>query len=324
MIATRPYFSIIVPTYNRCLLLPDVVAALRKQDYPDDRYEIIIADNGSTDDTAPTVFRLRELPGAEIHYLYEPRRGSHFARNSGFKRGAGEVLALIDDDIIVDGTWLSTLAAPYADPAVGSVGGRIAIQWLKGDPPSWIDRYVSVLGQLDYGPGAKEVLHLNAGNFSIRRSVLFEVGGYNPCNAPGDYLIGDGESGLCRKVRRAGWRIVFTHDALAWHLVDVSKLNREYMGRRFRTQGVSDVYTSFQASRHGLWMLQALVAVLRFIHRAFPVNTRAATDIEAAILFRELRLAYSKAQLRHYWRLALDAELRSFTRREDWLSEAEP
>jgi hypothetical protein len=176
--------------------------------------------------------------------------------------------------------------------------------------------FLGVLGQIDGEPGVADVPYLNAGNFSIRRDVLFEAGGYNPCNAPGDPLIGDGESGLCRKVRKAGWRVVFTSAAQAWHLVDASKVNLEYMRRRFRNQGASDVYTRVQESVLGSWAVGAPADILLSMLRVY----RIAAEPNSVSVARELQRAYVAGKARYYWRLAWDPQLRASARRIDWIS----
>jgi hypothetical protein len=87
---------------------------------------------------------------------------------------------------------------------------------------------------------------INAGNFSIRKEVLLKVGGYNPCNAPVDKLIGDGESGLCSKVYNSGGRIFWIPDAQGWHVQDAKRITLSYMRRRARVQGMSNAYSMYR------------------------------------------------------------------------------
>ncbi len=104
------HLSIIIPTKNRQALLQNTVDALLKQIQGND--EIIIVDNGSTDQTRSYVC---SLPNVRVTYLFEPRCGPSYARNSGYAVASNEAVAFLDDDCIVNQRWVrnikSTLAA---------------------------------------------------------------------------------------------------------------------------------------------------------------------------------------------------------------------
>jgi glycosyltransferase involved in cell wall biosynthesis len=84
--------SVIIPTYCRAALLEQAIASVRKQDFED--YEIIVVDDGSTDDTRD---RIREF-GDEVRYIYQNNQGLSAARNKGLSAAKGEYIALLDDD----------------------------------------------------------------------------------------------------------------------------------------------------------------------------------------------------------------------------------
>ena len=242
-------FSVIIPTFNRSDMLRQAIEALCKQEDPGCLYEIIPVDNGSRDDTREMVEALAKRSPVPIRYLFEPRSGSHFARNSGFKAAKGEILGLIDDDVIVDTNWVKNIVRAYDNPDVSCAGSKLTIRWINGSPPGWIEPYKGVLGEIDYGPKLIELHHpkmINAGNFSIRKEVLLKVRGYNPCNAPADQLIGDGESGLCSKVYNSGGRIFWIPDAQGWHVQDAKRITLSYMRRRAKFNGMSGAYSMYR------------------------------------------------------------------------------
>ncbi|NCO32272.1 MAG: glycosyltransferase family 2 protein [Armatimonadetes bacterium] len=246
-------FSVIIPTFNRGALLREVVYALTHQESPGCDYEIVPVDNASTDNTRAVVEEMSTASPIPIRYQYEPKPGSHYARNTGFKSANGEILGLIDDDVVVDSSWVRQMTQPYEDPKVSCVGGRIILRWINGEPQEFLASYREILGEINYGPQFKELtfpVSVNAGNLSIRREMLMGVGGYNPCSAPGDLrLVGDGEVGLCNKVYASGGRIFWNPAAIGWHVQDASRIGFRYLRNRMRINGQSDAAAAYRLRR---------------------------------------------------------------------------
>ena len=87
-----PLVSVIIPTYNRYALLQEAVASVLDQSYPN--IEIIVVDDGSTDDTPQIKHKL----GSAIKYIAQANAGLNAARNTGYRQSKGEYIALLDDD----------------------------------------------------------------------------------------------------------------------------------------------------------------------------------------------------------------------------------
>lgn len=87
-----PTVSVIIPTYQRSHLVTEAIGSVLAQTYRD--YEIIVVDDGSTDDTKE---RLAEL-GDKITYIYQTNKGLAAARNTGIKAASGKYIAFLDDD----------------------------------------------------------------------------------------------------------------------------------------------------------------------------------------------------------------------------------
>jgi glycosyltransferase involved in cell wall biosynthesis len=97
-----PTVSIVVPTYRRPDALGRTISALVDQDYPADRYEVIVVDDGSGDSTPDVVAALQETSGAKLIYLRQDNAGAATARNHGARAASGELLIFVDDDIVVE------------------------------------------------------------------------------------------------------------------------------------------------------------------------------------------------------------------------------
>ena len=122
-IETPEFVSVVVPVWNDALRLKTCLGALANQDYPADRYEVIVVDNGSSDDPASVVAGFPEM-----QLLREPRPASDAARNAGLEAARGPILAFTDSDCIPCPDWircgvdaLGRLARP------GLIAGRIDV-----------------------------------------------------------------------------------------------------------------------------------------------------------------------------------------------------
>ena len=317
-------FSVIIPTLNRCDMLADALASVCAQSFPADEYEIIVVDNGSLDETKNLVEQLNCDASKPIRYVWEERPGSHWARNAGAKAACGDILAYIDDDCVVDRDWLANLYGAYRELNADGAGGKILIRWDR-DPGSWVLSYEAFLGMIDHGPEVrllKPGQSINFGNFSIRRSRLFKIGGFNP-DQIGDYLIGDGETGLCDKIHRAGWKIVWVPDALVWHCqtVDRNATLRD-LRRRLANDGREKAYANCRRYPNGVYHILhwAVAALLRFIAHKIVALIRLTMQKKDAYRGHEVWAAYYKAEMLYYVRFLCDPWLRQVVQRDDWIN----
>lgn len=119
--------SVVVPTYHRPELLDRCLAALAAQVYPANRFEIIVVDDGASDETARLVARWARLCRAAIRYLPATGAAGHgpaAARNQGWRSARGAVIAFTDDDCIPDSGWLLAGVAALGGPRPGTVPGQ--------------------------------------------------------------------------------------------------------------------------------------------------------------------------------------------------------
>lgn len=130
--SNAPELSIIIPTHNRPALLQRVVAALRDQSVSSERYEIIVADSNSSDDTPQALERL-SAPNFKSIRVDKP--GAAAARNAGLNAARGEWLLLLDDDILVEKDFLKTLLDAAKRHPDGALLGFIDAPWSDSTDP---------------------------------------------------------------------------------------------------------------------------------------------------------------------------------------------
>lgn len=102
----QPFFSVVIPSYNRSAFLPNTLTSILTQNYPD--YEIIVVDDGSTDDTA-AVIRNFSITEKRIRYFYISNSERGAARNFGLKKAVGSFVFFLDSDDIMRQNHLSVL-----------------------------------------------------------------------------------------------------------------------------------------------------------------------------------------------------------------------
>jgi len=112
--------SVIIPAYNAAATLAECLEACQRQTHPD--FEIIVADDGSTDTTPEIAQRLG------VRYVRQENRGPAAARNMGARRASGEVLVFTDSDCVPETDWLEKLLSGFTDASVVGVGGSYGIR----------------------------------------------------------------------------------------------------------------------------------------------------------------------------------------------------
>lgn len=201
-----PPVSVVVPAFNEELGIAAAVRSLAASDYPE--LEIVVVDDGSTDNTA-AIARALGLPGVRV--ISQVNAGKPAALNTGIAAARYDVLVLVDGDTVFEPDAMRALVAPLADPQVGAVSGNTKVGNRRGLLGRWqhieyvigfnLDRRMfDVLQCMPTVPGA-------IGAF--RRQVLEQVGGVSD-----DTLAEDTD--LTMAVCRAGWRVVYAPDARAW------------------------------------------------------------------------------------------------------------
>ena len=201
-----PFVSIIIPVYNDGERLRLCLAALEKQTYPADRFEVIVVDNGSKVSPAPIV---ADYPHAQL--AHETRPGSYCARNHGLTLAKGEILAFTDADCVPQPQWLERgVAAFLAEPNAGLVGGKIQVFFRDPNKPTFVEVYESVRAfpQHDY---IREHRYGATANMITSRANMDRIGKFN------DALKSSGDKDFGNRVHKAGLKLIYSADAVVEH-----------------------------------------------------------------------------------------------------------
>ena len=314
-------FSIVIPTLNRSDSLRATIDSLLGSKFSPHEYEILIVDNGSTDNTRQVAeTAIESNMGRQIRYYYEPVPGLLSARHKGALESKGEILVYVDDDIEADQYWLEAISEALEDPEVKLVGGK-SLPKYESAPPDWLDafwyrdgdlRQCFYLSLLDYGDKISEIdpLYVWGLNFAIRRETLFELEGFNPECVPKTLqrYQGDGDTGLAWKVKAAGYKIIYQPQALVYHIVPTQRLTIDYFVERMFSAGVSDSYTTIRRNQ-GLrfeWRIHEPIPRIMLLLRR--IASKLSTDPYGSIKQR-VREAWLEGYIFHRNEVRKDPEL---------------
>ncbi len=197
-----PRISVVVCSYNGADTLRDCCAALLKLDYPD--YEVIIVDDGSTDDTSAIAgeygFRL----------IRTQNDGLSAARNLGLQAATGELVAYSDADAYPDPHWLTYLAAAFMSSKHAGVGGPNIAPAADG----------LIADCVDNAPGNpihvlltdEEAEHIPGCNMAFRKTCLEAIGGFDP-----QFRVAGDDVDVCWRLQQNGWSLGYSPAAMVWH-----------------------------------------------------------------------------------------------------------
>src|SRR5437773_3331162 len=198
-----PFVSVIVCSYNGARTLAACLDSLGKLNYPE--YEVILVDDGSTDDTA---YIAAQFPW--VRYLHQSNHGLSYARNTGATAAKGEVFAYTDSDCMADVDWLYYLIATLVSGDYAGAGGP------NVTPPAqnWIQACVAA------APGGpSHVLltdtiaeHIPGCNMAFHRWAFESIGGFDP-----EYRKAGDDVDFCWRLQQAGFVIAFSPTAIVWH-----------------------------------------------------------------------------------------------------------
>ncbi|MCL5263616.1 MAG: glycosyltransferase family 2 protein [Chloroflexi bacterium] len=220
------FISVVVPTYNRAKKLVRCLSTLSEQRFRD--YEIIVVDDGSSDDTPVVVRNFHD-----VVYIRQNNRGPAAARNLGLAHAHGEVVAFTDDDCVAPLDWLAQLESGYLrHPEVAGVGGHM-------EPPAEILRS-NIFARYEWH-STRNTIGINrqefvggfecpaggTNNMSYRRQALIEVGGFDE-----SFPFAAGEDADLK------WRICQREHHLLYIPVRVTHLH-EYTWQSFTRQHVT-------------------------------------------------------------------------------------
>lgn len=258
----RPFFSVVVPTFNRLGRLRHVIAGLEQQAYPSDAYEVVVVSDGSTDGTDAYLETLNST--MRLHWLSQANRGPAAARNAGVEKAIGEFIVFIDDDVVPEPQLLEEHARSHQEagrdavvlgPLLTPEGFEMA-PWVRWEQEMLMKQYRALL-RGDWPASARQFY---TGNASLRRSHILAAGGFDE----GFRRAEDVE--LAYRLANNGLEFVFNVKAEGMHFADRSY--RAWLDAAY-TYGRNDVI--FARDRNQKWLLPTIRQ--EFLDRHFLIRS---------------------------------------------------
>jgi len=207
-------FSIIIPSYNRSGEIVDLIHSFNDQTFFHDRFEVLLVDDGSTDDTEKKIHELTSQSDFRLRFFRRNHEGPGPARNYGMSRAEGEYFLFIDSDCIADESWLSNLAMAVEAENPDAFGG----------PDAVLDSFTPLQKAIDYamtsfittggmrGHSKKKLakFYPRSFNMGIHRSIYEKLGGMGTLRHGQDLEFS-------RRIVASGAKVISVPNAVVYH-----------------------------------------------------------------------------------------------------------
>ena len=240
--SSPPTLSVVIPTRDRPERVLACVRSALATGYPG--LDVVVVDNAPSSDETEQAIARAGLPG--VRYVREPRAGTSRARNLGLREARGDLVAFLDDDVLVDPAWAAAVAQGFlSDPDVDCVTGPIVAAELETDAQVLIEEY----GGFDKGftrrvfdpaspPAGAPLLPYAVGtlgsgaNMAFRRSVILGLGGFDVALGGGTASRGGEDLAAFLGILLGGSRLAYEPSMLVrhYHHRSYAKLRRVLFG----------------------------------------------------------------------------------------------
>lgn len=241
-ISTEPSaidFTVVIPTYNGAQRLPALLDRLRSQSSTEAiRWEVIVVDNNSTDDTQGVVqsYQAAWLPEVPLRYCLESQQGAAYARLRGVREAQGTWVGLLDDDNLPAPDWvLSASRFGHDHPQAGAYGGQIHAQF-EGTPPENFKRIQSFFAIRERGPRPhryipEKLILPPAASVVIRKAAWMASVPDQPVleGRIGSSMVGGEDFEIMLHMHRQGWEIWYNPAMHVYHQIPQKRLERDYL-----------------------------------------------------------------------------------------------
>ncbi|KAA3610155.1 MAG: glycosyltransferase [Calditrichaeota bacterium] len=211
---TNPKFSIIVPTFNRVEELKELLASFGQLNFPANQFEIVVSDDGSTDETEELLQSYIKKNEFNLVYLRQENKGPGAARNHGMEKANGEFFIFVDSDVTMPADWLENISITLDAEKADAFGG----------PDTFRDDFPPLLKAINYsmtsfittgglrGKKGKKLakFYPRSFNMGLSRKLWQKIGGFGSLRHGQDIEFS-------HRIIQSGAKVVFVEDAPVYH-----------------------------------------------------------------------------------------------------------
>lgn len=165
-----PFISIVIPAFNEEKYISHCLKALRNQTYPQDKYEIIVSDNNSSDNTVKIARKFN------TRIVHAKKQGNTYALEKGCASAKGDIIACTDADSVADHTWVEELAGIFTDKQIVAVTGAATTDFDSPIVRRLTTSLYSVFIRVSFALG---IPNLSGFNMAFRQKAYKQIGGVN-------------------------------------------------------------------------------------------------------------------------------------------------
>lgn len=239
--------TVVLCTYNRSKYLATALNSAAALVLPESvEWEILVVDNNSNDQTREVVAQFCKRAPSRFRYLFEPQPGLSCARNAGIREARGNILAFMDDDVMVEPNWLQNLTAALHNGEWAGAGGRVIPAWTCS-PPRWLSpegRHTSgPLVAFHPSPEAGQLKEPPIGtNMAFRKPMFEKYGGFRTdLGRTRSGLMSNEDTEFGCRLLAAGERLRYEPSAVVYHPVPENRIQRKYFESWWFNKGRSTV-----------------------------------------------------------------------------------
>lgn len=203
-----PFFTIIIPTYERPAQLATCLRALARLDYPPERFEVIVVDDGGTSSLASAVEQVRGR--LDLKLIEQKNTGPAGARNFGATHARGEFLAFTDDDCEPDAGWLRAFASYFARTPERLIGGR-TLNALQHNPYAETSQKIIETVYSHFNADPCDARFFASNNFAISAERFRAMKGFD------ETFITSEDREICARWRTHGGALTYAPEAVIYH-----------------------------------------------------------------------------------------------------------
>ncbi len=287
-----PFVSIVVPAYNEGVNIQTAMRSLLALDYP--AYEVLVVDDGSTDDTYARARAIGGVPGkCAIRVIHKDNGGKAGALNAGLAHAKGEFVLNMDGDTKLSPNTLRDCVRHFEDPRIGAVAGNVKVV-NRENLVTWVQalEYVEGLAMLRKAQSYGRIVNIVPGPLGMfRKSALRQVHGY-------DHDTFAEDCDLTLKLLLKGWHIRYEPAAIAW-VESPSRVNNLIKQRYRWTRGILqaikkhswELWRPYKAGINGFILWYML-----FEGVLWPIS-----DVLGSVFLVWINLTYGVAILLAFW-----------------------